>query len=62
MKSGQDPRHLARILALQTLFNNIFQQTSNFPVKEIAYIDKIKVKNISILYIFFNHMMRQMKI
>ncbi len=45
MKSGQDPRHLARILALQTLFNNIFQQTSNFPVKEIADIDKIQSYN-----------------
>ena len=49
MKRSTDPRHLARILALQSLFTKYFAQedivTDMIPVTELLTIDEIEEYN-----------------
>ena len=46
MKRASDPRHLARIIALQRLFANYFNQQSpvveELPLNELADLDEIE--------------------
>jgi len=40
MKSKEDPRHLSRIIAFQTLFNSVFSKSTVFSSSDISKIDK----------------------
>lgn len=52
MKRASDPRHLARILALQRLFSSYFnsgnQDVSEIPVEQLIELDEIEEYNLEL--------------